>query len=771
MKIAVLGNALPRRCGIATFTDNLTQSILHAIGEKGRADELFLIAMTDPGQVYDYPESVKFSIRQQERSDYLEAARLINESGADLCVIQHEFGIYGGESGLFLLALMRELKIPMVATLHTVLQTPSYHERNIIRIMGELCQRMIVMSKLAVNFLTTIYQVPLQKIAIIHHGVPDFSQVSGPSEIAARYKGRKLMSTFGFLGRSKGIEVVINALPEVVAEHPEALYIVLGQTHPNVKRHSGEEYRNYLKDLAARLGVADHVVFEDGFMPEDELKRFLRKVDIYITPYLNECQITSGTLSYALGAGACIVSTPFWHACELLGEGRGTLFPFSDSEALAYELNKLLNSPDRIEQVKERAFTYGTQMYWNTIGLNYLHLFERVLQQPQYVPSRLRLNKLNDLPKFSLAHLKRLTDDTGIIEHANYSVPDLREGYCLDDNARALLLLLMARESGLDNSNYPLADVYLRYIRFMQQPNGWFNNDMSYDRRLLDESGSPDSFGRTIWAMGMLIRMAPNESHFQFAKDVFFRALPHFENLRSIRAISGVILGLTQFLKRYPDNENIMHLLNELSGRLVRQYRDEADPTWQWFEPVITYDQVLMPLALWESYAINRHLEYREVAEASTRFLDQHVFQQGRLSLVGNQGWRKGEALAFSGGQQPIDAAGMVLLYQRVAAITKDPLYHQRMLAAFTWFTGNNDLMMPLYDEETAGCCDGLEQCSVNRNQGAESTLSFLTAYAIVYASLSDLQALEEKADRARVVPPLTSRIDPIEFAVSKTGS
>lgn len=768
MKIAVIGNALPRRCGIATFTDNLTKSVLQAIHAQGRVDSLFMVAMNDPQQEYDYSDEVAITIRQQERADYLEAADRINASGADLCLIQHEFGIYGGESGLYLLSLMRELKMPIVATLHTILQTPSYHERNIIHSMGMMCQRLVVMSKLAVNFLTTIYQVPLQKIAIIHHGVPDFGQITGRSVTMERYNGRRIISTFGFLGRSKGIEVVIQALPNVVKEHPNVLYVVLGQTHPHVKRHAGESYREYLKALAVQLGVQEHVVFEDGFFAEDELKRFLREVDIYITPYLNECQITSGTLSYALGAGACIVSTPFWHACELLADGRGTLFPFSDNEQLSVTLTQLFDQPKRIQHIKAKAFAYGQQMYWDHVGRVYLSLFDRIVQQPVSVSIQPGVKKLSDLPRLSLAHLRRLTDDTGIVEHANYSIPDLREGYSLDDNARAILLVAILREFGLESQYDQLADVYLRYIRLMQQPNGWFNNDLSFDRRLLDDGGSPDSFGRTIWAMGTLIRIAPCESHFQFAKDVFFRAMPHFTEVRSIRAVAGVILGLTQFLKRYPDHEHVMHLLHTLSMRLVQQYRDESDQDWAWFEPVLCYDNALLPLALWESYSINRDSLFREVAMASTQFLDRHVFRQGRLSLVGNQGWFKKDEQSFPGGQQPIDALGMVMLYHRVASLIRDPSYEARMLTAFTWFTGNNDLMIPLYDEETAGCCDGLEVGAVNRNQGAESILAYLTSYAIVYAFLQNQQQHLKQTQEAKLVQPILSgKIDP--FALGAT--
>lgn len=754
MRIAIVGNFLPRRCGIATFTDNLTKAIQAATGKREQEPELLIVAMNDGDQTYDYPEIVKCTIQQQNKAEYLKAATFINESGADICIVQHEYGIYGGESGAYILSLMQALKIPVICTVHTVLQTPSYHERHILRRMGEIAQKLVVMSKLAVNFLSSIYQVPLQKIAIIHHGVPDFSAVKRAPSQLLNYPGKKVLSTFGFLGRSKGIETVINALPAVVEKHPDIVYIVLGQTHPNVKRYCGEEYRDYLKQLAIRNGVENHVVFEDGFYPEEELKNFLLGLDIYITPYLNEGQITSGTISYAVGAGSCIVSTPFWHAKELLADGRGCTFGFGDSDDLANVLNDLLDHPERIEQIKEAAFEYGKKMYWNRIGQHYRKLMEKVLAAPVQLTPKNRFSNIAAIPRFSLDHIRRLTDDFGIVEHANYSVPDYKEGYCLDDNARALLLVLTAYELGIDKQAIGLADTYLRYIKLMQLENGYFHNDFSYDRRFMDEVGSEDSFGRTIWAMGYLIRLAPNDSHFQFAKDVFFRAMPNFESIQSIRAIANIIIGICNFLKRYPDNERVMHILNQLTSRLIRQYRDESEENWDWFEPILCYDNAIIPLALWYAYAITRDRDVYEVANATTNFLDQATTRNGHVSLVGNTTWYKKGEPKDSGGQQPIDAMAMVMMHHKAFLVTKESRYYDQMMLSFSWFLGNNDLGVPLYDEQSKGCCDGLEIHSVNRNQGAESTISYQLSYLTVWSAEMEREQREnQQMGRQRTIP------------------
>lgn len=740
MKIAILGNYLPRRCGIATFTTNLTESI---IASRSKDTEISVYAIESAIQLHQYPAIVKKTMDQQTRADYIASAHKINDSDADICIIQHEFGIYGGESGVFLLSFMEQLKVPMVTTVHTVLKTPSYHERHIIKKIGELSQKVIVMSKLAVEFLHTIYNIPKQKIGVIEHGVPDFSEEVSSKSKKFDYAGKTLMGTFGFLGRSKGIETVINALPKIVEKHPNLVYVVVGQTHPNVKKDSGEEYRDYLVQLAANLGVSKNLIFEDGFFSEDDLKVFLKKLDLYITPYLNEAQITSGTIAYAIGAGACIVSTPFWHAQEILADGRGELFPFGDSESLAQIVVNLLDNPKKIGHIKSKSFDYGKGLYWKNIGAVYYRTLEQVIEKFKPEQSLSSQYKVAALPVFKMNHIKRLTDDFGILEHANYSIPDYKEGYCLDDNVRALILVLKANKLEVDTNSGKLIDTYLRFIRLMQKEDGYFHNDMSFDRSFLDETGSEDSFGRTIWAMGYLIRLAPNDSHFQFAKDVFFKSYQNFEKIKSIRAIASTVIGLYHFLKRYPDNERVIHTLITLTSKLTRQYTAESSENWAWFEPVLSYDNAMLPLAIWHAYEITKEKEFYKVAHESTTFLDEKTCVNGKLSLIGNSWSYKDEPIPRQG-QQPIDTMAMVMLYSKVFKLFKDPLYHTKMHIAFSWFLGNNDLLLPLYDSESSGCCDGLELSSINRNQGAESTISYLLSYLSIWQTEIESTAVEK---------------------------
>ncbi|NWJ51730.1 MAG: glycosyltransferase [Bacteroidetes bacterium] len=727
MKIAVIGNYLPRQCGIATFTYNFVESLLAANSSTEMKAEIVVVAMNDPGKEYDYPDRVIYSIQQDEPEDYIAAAKMLNISGVDICVLQHEYGIYGGESGVLILQLIHQLDSPLVVIVHTVLQHPTFHERAILKDIGKQADMVVVMNSLAIRYLTTIFDISVEKIATIHHGVPDFSKVpvisTNTKTDAADKKKPTLLCTFGLIGRSKGIETVINALPAVVTNHPNIRYMVLGKTHPNIIRGCGEEYRNYLKELVAQYELEKVVEFRDEFLPEEKLRDILREVDIYITPYLNEAQITSGTLSYAVGAGTCVVSTPYWHADEMLADGRGCFFDFGNSDELAKVLNDLLDHPKKMASIREKAFLFGQSMYWQEIGHDYLVLCRKILRSKRSV-----ISVDYDpyfLPNYTLDYVKSLTDRTGILEHAVFHIADLKEGYCLDDNARALLLMLKDYTLNGDDDSLKFADTYLRFIRLMQKSDGSYHNELSYAREFTDVKMSEDAFGRTMWALGFLIQHAITDSAFQFAKDAYFKAFPHFEGLLSNRGIANTIIGICHVQQRYPDHGPMMQMLITLTEKIKQRYIEESDGEWHWFEKVLSYDNAILPLALWKSYEITRSKDTLRIAGEATRFLEQHAFVNDRLSLNGNNPWfYKGEERS-SYGQQPIDAMAMVMMFSHAYKMTNDEHYFLRMQTAFTWFMGNNDLFIPLIDEETGACNDGLEKFGVNRNQGAESNISY----------------------------------------------
>ncbi|HAC73788.1 MAG TPA: glycosyl transferase, partial [Porphyromonadaceae bacterium] len=522
MKIAYIGTYPPRQCGIGTFTENLCKSIALNVRQNTKT-HASVIAINDSSslQEYDYPPEVKFVVRQNYREDYINAAEQINLSNSRACILNHEFGIFGGESGLYILSLTDRLKIPLTVVFHTVLKEPSFLQKNIIRKINETAAKIVVMSNKAVELLIGIYDIPPHKIEVIEHGVPDYQDVSHDA-IKKEYNlsDRNVLLTFGFLGRNKGIETVIDALPAVVQKHPSLLYIVLGATHPNILKYSGEEYRNYLNKLVRDRKLQDNVIFLKSFVTEDVLFEYLRACDIYITPYNNKEQITSGTLAYAVGAGAAVLSTPYWHAEELLADGRGRLFDFKKPEQLSDILNELLDHPEKMNALREKAYNYGIQLRWPTIGKRYLKLLNAVKDTPLVAKKpRKSFIEVELLPEFTLDHVKRLTDDTGIVQHARYGIPNLKEGYCLDDNARALLMSLMAYGQNKDPFALDCMRIYLSYIQYMQTEQGTFRNFLSFRRDFLDKEGSEDSFGRTIWALGYLLYASPNIAYREFGKE------------------------------------------------------------------------------------------------------------------------------------------------------------------------------------------------------------------------------------------------------------
>jgi glycosyltransferase involved in cell wall biosynthesis len=720
MKIALIGTYPPRKCGIGTFTNNLLKSIAANTEHHDLSSVAHVIAIDKVGEDHEYPEEVMVTMRQNRQRDYVTAARQINFSDADVCILEHEFGIFGGDDGVYILSLIHRLDLPLIVTFHTVLKDPSYTQRSIVEEIGKRAARIIVMSKRAIDFLTDIYNIPREKIDYIEHGVPDFQQVSR-AEIIKKYnfENRQVLLTFGLISRNKGIETVINALPEVVKEFPELLYIISGKTHPEVIKHSGEEYRNFLQRLVKQYGIERNVFFNNAFLTEKQIFEYLNASDIYITPYLNEAQITSGTLAYAVGAGSAVVSTPYWHAQELLDEGRGRLFDFKDSSQLSQILMELLSEEKKLNELRERAYEYGKKIRWPIIGKQYLSLAQylsgswdsemKLKKPPIHVPL---------LPVYNLAHIKRLTDDTGIVQHAKYGIPNLKEGYCLDDNSRALLMALMAYRQNKDQEALELIPIYVSFIHYLQRDNGNFGNFLSFSRQFLDEYGSEDSFGRTIWALGYLISNAP-----------------YFDKLESLRGIANVIIGIAYFLKDGQEDEQQTKLLINLANKLVNVYQANRDDNWHWFENIMSYDNGILPLAMYHAAEITNDDDFLKIADESLEFLEKTTFSHGFLVPVGNDGWYQKGGKLPEYDQQSIDVMAIVLLYHQAYQVTGKNEYIDRLFSSFLWFLGENSLRLPLYDHETCGCCDGLEATGVNRNQGAESTLAYWISHLTVLAA------------------------------------
>lgn len=729
MQITFLGNYPPRRCGIATFTEHLADGMARAAQLREGSYHAEVVAVNDGGASYDYPPEVTRVVRQHERRDYIRAAEALNRSATDLVVLQHEFGIFGGDSGDFILAFAERLRKPLVVTMHTVLRQPSDAQRLVTLRLARLAQRIVVMSRLAVRILRQVYRVPQTRIARIAHGAPAFDyERREAARRALDLTGRHTVLTFGLLGRGKGIETAIEALPALKAVAPDFCYVLLGKTHPHVVEHEGEAYREALWARVEELGLADNVRFADEYVGEGTLADYLLAADTYVLPYPNEAQITSGTLSYAVAAGCAVVSTPFWHAKEILDDGRGRLFPFNDHAALGQILAELAERPEVAANLRDRARDYGRHHTWTAQGKAYLELAGAV--RAEFTPRSAGPRATAHLPALDLQHIRRLSDDTGILQHATHHLPNPKEGYCLDDNVRALIFCAQALEDGGSRQQIePLLDRYLSLVHYLQLPDGRFHNFIGYDRGYLDRVGSEDSFGRTVWALGRLLASpAVSQDHKDLAWDIYLRARPHVLPLRSLRAVAFSLLGICALESTDLYSEGVREFSAEVAGFLAREWRAASDAEWRWFEPVLTYGNAILPLAALRAHEVSGQAELLEIAREATGFLERYTFTDRMIRPIGCHTFmrRGGEPSRFD--QQPLDAMAMVYLYAAWYEYGGDERDRQKAIISYSWFTGLNDLGLPLFHAERGSCFDGLMAHGVNRNQGAESTLAFWMA-------------------------------------------
>ena len=734
-RVAVIGNYVPRQCGIATFTTDVCESLANEY----EGLKCIALAMNDTPDGYAYPARVRFAIDQEDLASYERAADFLDLNNVDVVCLQHEYGIYGGEAGRHILALLRELHMPVITTLHTVLRDPEPRYRAVMGELTELSDRLITMSQRGVEFLRDVYDVPVDKIDMIHHGIPDVPFVD-PNFYKDQFgvEGKHVALTFGLLSPNKGIEQAIRAVPAVVQRYPNFAYIVLGATHPHLIRREGHKYRDSLVRLAEELGVSEHVIFHSRFVDLEELIEYIGAADLYLTPYLNEAQITSGTLAYAAGAGKAVISTPYWHAQELLADGRGRLTPFGDSDAIAHEMIDLLDNEAERHAIRKRAYMAGREMIWPAVARRYMRSFmrareERVKQPRKAFEIRDAARRPAKLPTLSLAHVNRLTDRTGIIQHAIGSLPNYDHGYCADDNARALILatlLLEFDDNGLAKPARALTETYLAFLwHAFDKQTGRFRNFMGYDRRWLERAGSDDSQGRSLWGLGVVAGRS-SDARLRFtAGRLFNLALPAMLESTSPRTWAYGLLAIHEYLRRFYGDSAAQQAREKLADRLFALYLDRSSADWPWFEDELTYVNAKMPHAL---LLCGRWMMRGEMSEAGLRALDWLSKVQRpdgeHFVPIGNRGFfkRGGERARFD--QQPIEAHAMVSACLEAFQVTSDRRWLTEAQIAFEWFLGRNDVGVPMYDVSTGGCCDGLHPQRANQNQGAESTLAFLLA-------------------------------------------
>jgi glycosyltransferase involved in cell wall biosynthesis len=732
-RLAFIGNSLPRRCGIATFTTNLQQ----AISTSCAGVETAIVAMTDHGHAYDYPSVVRLQVNDALIEDYAHAADVLNASRFEAVSLQHEFGIFGGEAGAHIMALLSRLNMPIVTTLHTVLSEPTLAQRGVLDRIVEASSKVIVMAEKGRELLRSVYRAPAEKIEVIPHGIPDFPFVE-PDKAKAKfgYSGRAVILTFGLLSPNKGVEVMINAMPTILKSRADAMYVVLGTTHPNLVRTQGEAYRESLVARARELGVEDHVVFLDQFVDQATLLDFISMCDVYVTPYLNESQMTSGTLAYSFGLGKAVVSTPYWHARELLGGGHGILVPFGDSATLGSEIAHLLTDDARRQAMRERAYASSRSMTWERTAERYLTAFESarrghglrvIARQDQSAPSRAQAP-----PEMQIGHFLSMCDDTGLFQHAVHSVPDRSHGYCVDDNARALLLACALNNPEERRLSEVLTARLAAFVQHAWNPaKRRFRNFMSFDRRWLEDKGSEDSHGRTLWALGECARSDASPSRRRWAAGLFAEALPAVESFRSPRAWAFTLLGLDAYCAAVPEDFLAERVRNLLAERLISIMSLVETEDWVWFEDGLAYDNARLPQALIVTGISTGASAYVEAGLRSLRWLmTVQTAPEGNFRPIGTESFGNKRTPPQAFDQQPLEAAATISAC--LAALRADGNAEWRADAAraFEWFLGSNDLSLPLVDLETGGCRDGLHPDRPNENRGAESVLSYLLGLA-----------------------------------------
>jgi len=751
-RLAFIGNSLPRHCGIATFTTDLQQAIA-----KTRVHiETAIVAMTDHGRTYNYPGVVRLQINDERIEEYELAADVLNAGHFHIVSLQHEFGIFGGEAGNHVMALLSRLTMPIVTTLHTVLAEPKPVQRSVLKKVIDVSSKIIVMAEKARSLLHTVYQVPADKIEVIPHGIPDTAFIEPDAAKAALgFEGKAIILTFGLLSPNKGIEVMINAMPSILRSRPDLIYVVLGATHPNLVRQEGESYRERLVALASSLGVQDHVVFLNRFVDQATLLNFISMCDVYVTPYLNEAQMTSGTLAYSFGLGKAVVSTPYWHAQELLADGRGVLVPFGDAAAIGTEIAGLLTDDARRLAMRMHAYSSSRSMTWERTADLYLGVFESARRgfPPKVVVRRKEsINLVENLsaPPMQLSHLLSMCDDTGLLQHAICSVPDRSHGYCVDDNARALLVACALNAPGEQRLSETLTSRLAAFVQHAWNPaQRRFRNFMSFDRRWLEELGSEDSHGRTLWALGECARSDANESRRQWAASLFAEALVVTEQFSSPRAWAFTLLGLDAYCGTLPTNLHARELRHLLADRLMALLTAVQTTEWVWFEEGLAYDNARLPQALIVTGTAISAPSYVAAGLRSLRWLMAlQTSRDGIFRPIGSDSFGAKRVPPSAFDQQPLEATAAVSACLAAWRADGDVRWKADAARAFSWFLGTNDLSTPLIDVATGSCRDGLHPERANENRGGESVVSYLL-------SLAEMRRLARMVGNHRKPAPL----------------
>jgi len=719
-KISLIGTAPPRRCGIATFTNDLRVALTAAQPDVPAVQ----VALTDVEGAYAYEPEVIFEVQAPQRSDYRTAAAFLNASDVDVVCVQHEFGIFGGPAGRHLDELLDNVHAPVVTTLHTVLADPSPELRAAIRRVADRSDAVVVPAERAVQLLVEGCDIDPAKIRVIPHGVPSVPYVDqDAAKDGLGLSGRTMLLTFGLLGPDKGIEVVLEALAAVVLVVPDLLYVVLGATHPHVLRHDGDVYRTSLVDRVDELGLQDHVLLVDRYVELEELCRYLAASDAYVTPYRGTQQIVSGTLAYAVGMGCAVVSTPYPYARELLADGRGVLVPFGDSPAIGSALAALLLDDARRADMRRRARAHGVSMAWPAVAQSYLALFVDVIAG--YERRSVPWTEVEP-PVPCFQHLQALTDDVGVFQHAQHGVPTRTHGYCTDDVGRAIAVTVEGVARFADPVAAALVPRYLSFLLDAQQPSGHFENLMGYDRRFVEGTASEDTLGQAVWGLGTTAANGQQPGWRALAAEMVERALPVVTELQATKAVAYAMTGLHAYLEVFPGALAARRALRVLAERLLSRLDAGSRDGWLWPDDALTYANAAVPEAFVRAGTALGEPTWVAAGVRTLHTLLQHTYVDGHFDFPGNEGWLHRDGTGARWGQQPVEAGLTVRACVLVHEATGDKLYLDRAHDAVAWLLGRNRLGLALYDPETGRCADGLDRHGVSSNTGAESTICAL---------------------------------------------
>lgn len=722
MRITYISSFVPRKCGIATYTRDLSIEV------NKKHIPISVVAMENPllPQVYSTP--VNKIIRQEKLADYKKVAKQLNSDTSDIVHLQHEFGLFGGDDGEYILSLALLLKKSLIVTFHTVLQTPSDRQKYIIQELARLSRKIIVMDEVAKNRLEHIYGLNSNDSVFILHGAPIVNMKKNDAKKTIGFPNSFILLANNLFSRAKGLEYAIEAVSQVVKEMPDLVFLIVGETHPLVKETEGESYREELIGLVNKFHLEKYVIFINEYIPLKRLQIFLAAADVYVTPYLDPQQSTSGTLSYAIGAGKACIASEYVYAKYMLAKGRGILVPLRDSNAIAKALSELYKNPKKLHKLEINITKLRKDMSWSRVAEKHIQLYSKILQ----------LNNTKSVTKafinkpLDISYLSHLTDAVGIIQHTHHAIPDRKFGYSTDDNARAFIVVSQLYKQRKTSKTLKLIELYVSFLTFAQEANGKFHTFLNFTGSWDDATDVTDPFGKAMWALGINLFLNDNSRLEQSVHSLFIRNLSQMDNIRDLRTAAYTMLGMYYYILAYETKTDaavlVIEYLEKLADFLIEAYEKNSAPGWEWFENIVTYDNFRLPQALFAAYMITGKERYKKIAVSTLKFVTSCNYdkQNGYFDFIGQNGWyAKGQKKA-NYDQQPLEAAAAVDAYLFAAKALRKKAFSNQALLAFEWFFGNNRNHRSIYDENTKGVFDGLTLRGVNQNEGAESIACFL---------------------------------------------